>query len=40
MLKKKTKLLNAVDHIPSIKKKADWALKWINDKVVHHFHIV
>ena len=28
----KTKLLNAVDHIPSIKKKADWALKWINDK--------
>jgi len=28
----KTKLLNAIDHIPSIKKKADWALKWINDK--------
>ena len=28
----KTKLLNAVDHIPSIKKKADWAVKWINDK--------
>jgi ribonucleotide reductase beta subunit family protein with ferritin-like domain len=27
----KTKLLNAIDHIPSIKKKADWALKWIND---------
>ena len=28
----KTKLLNAIDHIPSIKKKADWALKWISDK--------
>ena len=28
----KTKLLNAVDNFPSIKKKADWALKWINDK--------
>ena len=38
-VEEKTKLLNAVDHIPSIKKKADWALKWINDKV-HHFHIV
>ena len=31
-VEEKTKLLNAVDHIPSIKKKADWALKWINDK--------
>ena len=29
---KKMKLLNAVETIPSIKKKADWALKWINDK--------
>ncbi len=28
----KLKLLNAVDNFPSIKKKADWALKWINDK--------
>ena len=28
----KYKLLNAIDTIPSIKKKADWALKWINDK--------
>ena len=28
---KKTHLLNAVDTIPSVKKKADWALKWIND---------
>ena len=26
---KKVKLLNAIDTIPSIKKKADWALKWI-----------
>ncbi len=29
---KKYKLLNAIDNIPSVKKKADWALKWINDK--------
>jgi len=29
---KKTKLLNAIETIPSIKKKADWALKWINDE--------
>ena len=28
----KDKLFNAVDNIPSIRKKADWALKWINDK--------
>ena len=28
----KTKLLNAIETIPSIKKKADWALKWIGDK--------
>ena len=27
----KNRLLNAIDTIPSIKKKADWALKWIND---------
>ena len=27
----KHKLLNAFDNIPSIKKKADWAIKWIND---------
>ena len=26
---KKVKLLNAIDTIPSIKKKADWAIKWI-----------
>jgi ribonucleoside-diphosphate reductase subunit M2 len=29
---KKDKLFNAIDTIPSVKKKADWALKWINDK--------
>jgi len=28
----KEKLFNAVDNVPSIRKKADWALKWINDK--------
>jgi ribonucleotide reductase beta subunit family protein with ferritin-like domain len=27
----KNKILNGVDNFPSIKKKADWALKWIND---------
>ena len=30
-IQEKTRLLNAIDTIPSIKKKADWALKWIND---------
>jgi ribonucleotide reductase beta subunit family protein with ferritin-like domain len=30
-VEEKTRLLNAIDHVPSIKKKADWALKWIND---------
>ena len=25
-------LFNAMDNIPSIQKKAQWALKWINDK--------
>jgi len=29
---KKLKLLNAIDNYESIKKKANWALKWINDK--------
>ena len=28
----KMKLFNALDYFPSIKKKADWAIKWINDK--------
>lgn len=27
----KTFLLSAIDNVPVIKKKADWALKWIND---------
>jgi ribonucleotide reductase beta subunit family protein with ferritin-like domain len=31
-LEKKNKLFNAIDTIPSVKKKAEWALKWINDK--------
>ena len=31
-LEKKSKLLNAIETIPSVKKKADWALKWIGDK--------
>jgi ribonucleoside-diphosphate reductase subunit M2 len=29
---KKQKLFNAIDTIPSVQKKADWALKWISDK--------
>lgn len=29
---KKHKLLNSVDTIPWVKNKADWAMKWINDK--------
>ena len=28
----KHNLLNAVDTVPSVRKKADWAFKWINDK--------
>lgn len=28
----KTKLFSAIDNFPCIKKKADWAIKWINDK--------
>ncbi len=28
----KDNLLNAIETVPSVKKKADWALKWINDK--------
>ena len=30
--KEKRKLFNAIEEIPCIKKKADWAIKWINDK--------
>jgi len=29
---KKNKLFNAIETIPSVQKKADWALKWINDE--------
>ena len=29
---KKQSLFNAIETIPSVKKKADWALKWISDK--------
>ena len=29
--KKKTHLFNAIETVPSVKKKAEWALKWIND---------
>lgn len=28
----KKRLFNAIDTIPCIKKKADWALRWINDE--------
>jgi len=31
-VKKKGKLFNAIKTIPSVQKKAEWALKWINDK--------
>jgi ribonucleoside-diphosphate reductase beta chain len=31
-INKKNKLFNGLDTIPSIKKKGDWAMKWINDK--------
>ncbi|KAF2489893.1 ribonucleoside-diphosphate reductase-like protein subunit M2 [Lophium mytilinum] len=30
--KQRTYLLNAIDNIPCVRKKADWALKWISDK--------
>lgn len=29
--KEKDEALNAIEHIPSVKKKADWALNWINN---------
>jgi ribonucleoside-diphosphate reductase subunit M2 len=28
----KSKLFNSIDNFPCIRKKADWAIKWINDK--------
>jgi len=31
-IQKKNKLLNAIETIPSVKKKAEWALKWIENK--------
>ena len=31
-LEKKSTLLNAIETIPSIKKKADWAIRWIGDE--------
>ena len=31
-LQKKSKLLNAIETIPSVKKKAEWAMKWIENK--------
>ena len=31
-VQEKSRLLNAIDTIPSVKKKADWAIKWINDE--------
>ena len=31
-IEEKHKLFNAVDTIPSVKKKAEWSMKWINDK--------
>jgi ribonucleotide reductase beta subunit family protein with ferritin-like domain len=31
-LLKKNKLLNAIETIPSVKKKAEWALKWVENK--------
>ena len=30
--KKKAKLLNAITEIPAVKQKAEWAIKWIDDK--------
>ena len=31
-VEEKHKLFNAIDTVPSVKKKADWSMKWINDK--------
>jgi ribonucleoside-diphosphate reductase subunit M2 len=30
--KERNRLFNAIEHVPCIKKKADWALRWISDK--------
>ena len=37
---KKTHLFNAIETIPSVKKKADWALKWINDTTPFALRII
>ena len=29
---RKQKLFNAINEIPCVKRKAEWAVKWINDK--------
>ena len=37
--KEKEVLFHAIENFPCIKKKADWAIKWINDKTRHlHTH--
>ena len=36
----KTHLFNAIETIPSVKKKADWALKWINDTTPFALRII
>ena len=36
----KIRLFNAIDTIPSIKKKADWALKWINDDMPFGIRVI
>ena len=38
--REKTKLFEAINNFPCIKKKADWSIKWINDKSVHHLQQV
>ena len=32
MKKKKLRLFNGIETIPCVKKKAEWAIKWINDE--------
>ena len=38
--KEKLRLFNAIDTIPSVKKKADWALKWINDDMPFGIRVI
>ena len=38
--KKKTHLFNAIETVPSVKKKAEWALKWINDTTPFALRII